>query len=108
MKITIDIPDALMIRAKKRAADLRRPVVAEHQASRQAIETAFRNDSGWGITTATLTEFWCVTTHPRCSGGPAQPAHARMFITKLLEDGDGVAWQPSPDFGLRLLQLRRS
>lgn len=26
MKTTIDIPDALMIRAKKRAAELRRPV----------------------------------------------------------------------------------
>lgn len=79
--------------------------VSEHQASRQVIEKAVQNDAGWGIACSIMTEFWCVTTHPRCSGGPAQPSQARMFITQLLEDGNGVVWQPSPDFGQRLLQL---
>lgn len=79
--------------------------VPQHQAARQAINSAVQNIAGWGIAMSTLTEFWCVTTHPRCSGGPAQPAQAGTFITNLLEDGGGIIWQPSADFGQRLLQL---
>jgi len=79
--------------------------VPEHLAARQAIESAVQNIAGWGIAMSTLGEFWCVTTHPRCSGGPAQPAQARTFISNLLDDGNGAVWQPSPDFGQRLLQL---
>jgi predicted nucleic acid-binding protein len=79
--------------------------IPEHQAARRAIESAVQNDAGWGIALPTVTEFWCVTTHPRCSSGPAKPAQARTFITNLLEDGGGNLWQPGADFGQRLFQL---
>jgi hypothetical protein len=52
-----------------------------------------------------VSEFWCVTTHPRCSGGPAPPAQARQFLFNLIEEGGGNVWQPGADFGQRLLQL---
>ena len=79
--------------------------VPEHRAARRAIESAIQNDAGWGIATSTVAEFWCVTTHPRCSGGPSLPAQARTFLMNLLEDGRGHIWQSGPDFGQRLLQL---
>lgn len=79
--------------------------VSEHQSARQAIEKACQNNAGWGIALPTVSEFWCVVTHPRCTGGPSVPDLARTFIPHLLEDGGGSVWQPGADFGLRLLQL---
>ncbi len=79
--------------------------VAEHQAARRAIQSACQNPAGWGVASSTVSEFWCVTTHPRCSGGPAPPAQARQFLFNLIEEGGGNVWQPGADFGQRLLQL---
>ena len=82
-----------------------RAAMPEHSAARRAIEKAVIHPQGWGIPLPCLAEFWSVVTHPAATGTPARPETAALFITNLVEDGGGTLWQPSADFGRRLLQI---
>ena len=79
--------------------------VPEHAAARAALERAFAQPQGWGIASPCISEFWCVVTHPSCSGRPSRPDEAIAFIESLVAEGNGEIWLPGRDFGTRLMQL---
>jgi predicted nucleic acid-binding protein len=76
----------------------------EHARARKAIARAAESDDGWGIASASLTEFWAVATHPASEGRPSTPSQAAAFIRALVQAGAQI-WLPGPGFGDRLLQL---
>jgi uncharacterized protein len=78
--------------------------MAEHARARKAITRAAEDDDGWGIASASLTEFWAVATHPASEGRPSTPSQAAAFIRALVQAGAQI-WLPGPGFGDRLLQL---
>jgi hypothetical protein len=75
----------------------------EHAAARRALEAAARHPDGWGITTASLLEFWSVVTHPAAGGRPSTPGEARDFIGALVEAGARLL-SPSPAVGQKVLE----
>ena len=77
----------------------------EHRAARLALEQATRAEEGWGISHASLAEFWSIVTHPAAMGRPSTGAEAAAFLTALLRAGGAQLWLPGPGFGERLLQL---
>ena len=82
-----------------------RAAVPEHRAARRALERAARAEAGWGISQASLAEFWSVVTHPAAAGRPSTAAEAAAFLTALRRDGGAELWLPGPGFGERLLRL---
>ena len=82
-----------------------RTSVPEHRAAQRALERAAGDQAGWGITQASVTEFWSVVTHTASAGRPSTPAEASAFLRSLLRDGDAHFWLPGPGFGERLLHL---
>jgi hypothetical protein len=44
------------------------------------------------------------STIPVATGIPATPGQASLFLANLLEDGNGIIWYPSADFGRQLFQ----
>jgi uncharacterized protein len=82
-----------------------RVALPEHRAARRALERAASSEAGWGISQASLAEFWSVVTHPAAAGRPATGAEASRFLMALIRDGGAHLWLPGPGFGERLLQL---
>lgn len=82
-----------------------RTAAREHTAARRAIERAATDDRGWGISLASVSEFWGVATHPAATGRPSTPSEAAGFIRALVDDGRMAIWGPGPGFSDRLLQL---
>jgi hypothetical protein len=82
-----------------------RASMPEHRAARRSLERAARSEKGWGVTQASLGEFWAVVTHPASSGRPSTGAEAAGFLFALLRDGGAQLWGPGPGFGERLLRL---
>ncbi len=80
-----------------------RAAVPEHGAARHALERAASDIEGWGITLASVVEFWSVVTHPAALGRPSTPAEATAFVDALTKAGAHL-WQPGPGFATRLLQ----
>ncbi len=76
----------------------------EHRGARRAIESASRDARGWGITIASVAEFWSVVTHPESRGGPSSAAKARGFLDALSTAGARM-WLPGEGFADRLLAL---
>lgn len=76
----------------------------QHRTARAAIERASLHPRGWGIALPSIAEFLAVVTHPSSAEGPSDPSQARRFIEVLLESGQGLIWQPRPDFGNRLAE----
>ena len=77
----------------------------EHRAARKAIEAAASDTRGWGISLASVCEFWSVVTHPSAAGGPSKPRQAKAFLTSLTETGGMQIWSPGVGFAARLMQL---
>ena len=81
--------------------------VAEHRAARRAVQRACDDARGWGVSVASISEFWSIVTHPAAGGGPSQPAEAADFIGSLVETAEMQVWLPHPGFAERLMQLAR-
>jgi len=79
--------------------------VREHRAAQRAIETAANDARGWGISLASVSEFWSIVTHPAARGAPARPSQAMSFMTSLIESGGMRVWLPRAGFAVRLMQL---
>lgn len=79
-----------------------RAAVPEHGAARRALERAARDAAGWGITLASVAEFWSVVTHPAAAGRASTPREAAAFVDALADAGAQL-WQPGPGFANRLL-----
>ena len=79
--------------------------VPEHAVARQALERAAAHRGGWGLSLATVAEFWRIVTHPRSVGGPSSGRAAAGFIHALVDQAGAELWQPGPVFGKRLVQL---
>lgn len=77
----------------------------EHRPAQRAIETAASDPRGWGISLASVSEFWSIVTHPAANGQPATPRLAMSFLTSLVETGGMQIWSPGVDFAARLMQL---
>ena len=77
----------------------------QHRAARRALDRAANDDAGWGITLASLAEFWSVITHPASTGRPSTPAEASAFLLSLVRSGGAQLWQPGAGFSDRLLAL---
>ena len=82
-----------------------RSAVPEHRRARRAIEGAANDARGWGISAATIGEFWSIVTHPEASGRPSSPKEAAAFLRSLAEGGGMQVWTPGTGFADRLLQL---
>ena len=82
-----------------------RTAVREHTAARRAIERASTDDRGWGISLASVSEFWGIVTHPAATGRPSTTSEAARFLRALVDDGRMEIWRPGPGFADRLLQL---
>lgn len=78
---------------------------SEHKAAKRAIEKAVAHRFGWGLAIPTLSEFWCVVTHPSSAGGPSSAADASAFLRSLLQTGGGQLWTPREGFSDRFLKL---
>lgn len=76
----------------------------EHRGARRAIERASRDASGWGLTLASVAEFWSVVTHPESRGGASSAVEARGFLGALSAAG-ARTWSPGVGFADRLLAL---
>lgn len=81
-----------------------RSATAEHRRARQAIERASRDRAGWGLSFASVSEFWAVVTHPGAGGRPSTGAEATAFVRALVDAG-AVLWLPGPGFAERLMQM---
>lgn len=81
-----------------------RSATAEHRKARRAIEHASRDRAGWGISFASVSEFWAVVTHPAAGGRPSTAAEATAFVTALVDAGAAL-WLPGPGFAERLMQM---
>lgn len=77
----------------------------EHAAARRALEQASRA-GGWGITLASVVEFWSVVTHPASRGGASTATQARGFLRGLI-DGGCRLWLPREGLAERLLDAAR-
>jgi hypothetical protein len=75
----------------------------EHKAAIKSLETAFSDPGGWGIAFPCIAEFWCVVTHPKCTGRPSKPKEAADFIASIIKDGDGQIWLPGHGFTERAI-----
>lgn len=82
-----------------------RAALPQHRAARRAIERAAGAETGWGISQASLAEFWSIVTHPASAGRPSSGAAASAFLASLVRDGGAQIWMPGPGFGDRLLHL---
>jgi predicted nucleic acid-binding protein len=82
-----------------------RSAVPEHESARRALETASGNSRGWGISVASISEFWGIVTHPAAAGGASKPEQARDFLRSLTETGGMRIWSAGGGFTERLLQL---
>lgn len=78
--------------------------VPEHTAARKAIERAFGDPRGSGISLPCIAEFLSVVTHPSAAGGPSTPEHAEKFITSLMESANVAIWMPHSGFPARYLK----
>lgn len=80
--------------------------LAEHQAARRALEGAANGDVGWGITLASVTEFWSVVTHRAFAGRPSTAREAAGLLDALRQAGAREIWTHDADFasipGLRV------
>lgn len=81
-----------------------RSSLPEHRSARAALERAGDDGRGWGITLATIAEFWSVVTH-RAAARPSTSEEATAFLAALKKDGGMQVWTPGPGFDDRLLQL---
>ena len=79
----------------------------EHAAARGALEQASRARGGWGITLASVVEFWSVVTHPASRGGPSTAGQARGFLRGLTDGGGCRVWLPREGIAERLLDAAR-
>jgi predicted nucleic acid-binding protein len=75
----------------------------ESRAARRVIDQAAKSPGGWGFTHNTITEFWCVVTHPAIEG-PSRPQQARDFLRGLTKVGAHIL-APADRFGERLAQV---
>ena len=82
-----------------------RSLVSEHGGARRAIEAACADPRGWGISLASVSEFWAVVTHRMSRGRPSRPGEASAFLRALVEDGGMQIWTPGVGFAERLSQL---
>jgi hypothetical protein len=96
--VVIAIDTNLLVYAHRRKAP-------EHRRAQRAIEAACADSRGWGISFASVSEFWAVVTHPACSGRPSSPAEASAFLRSLAEDGRMQTWPPGVGFAERLTQF---
>ena len=78
---------------------------AEHHVARRAIERACDDRRGWGISVASLSEFWSIVTHPSIPRRPSRPQEAAAFLHALMESGGMHIWTPGAGFAQRLVQL---
>jgi hypothetical protein len=60
-----------------------RRATPEHKAARRAIERARQSGLGWGMTDASLVEFYAVVTHPSARPPPARGAGRSVSRTRL-------------------------
>jgi hypothetical protein len=81
-----------------------RSATPEHRKAQKAIERATADLSQWGISLASLAEFWSIVTHPASAGGPSTGAQAAEFIRSLVEAGAQI-WLPGLGFAQRLMQV---
>jgi toxin-antitoxin system PIN domain toxin len=79
--------------------------VAKHQKAQQALQKACDEGRGWGVSAATVAEFWSIVTHPTARGRPSKPTEAAAFLSALTESGDMQVWAPGAGFAQRLAQL---
>jgi len=77
----------------------------EHEAARLALERAASGRDGWGISVATISEFWRTVTGSGFGPQPSTEEEAAIFIRALTDEAGAEVWQPGPGFGGRLLQL---
>ena len=82
-----------------------RSAVPEHARARRAIESAADDPHGWGISIASVAEFWAIVTHPAAAGRPSTPKEAADFLDSLAQEGGMQIWAPRAGFHGRLLQL---
>lgn len=75
----------------------------EHKAAIKSLEKAFSHPGGWGIAFPSIAEFWCVVTHPKCTGRPSRPEEAADFISTIITDGNGQIFLPSHGFAERVM-----
>ncbi|MGA2441565.1 MAG: PIN domain-containing protein [Tepidisphaeraceae bacterium] len=81
-----------------------RAAAPQHSMARKALEKAFHDTRGCGISLPCVTEFWSVVTHPSAADGPSTPALAHKFIRSLVEQAQVQIWLPSDGFAHRFLQ----
>ncbi|HEV8231656.1 MAG TPA: PIN domain-containing protein [Thermoanaerobaculia bacterium] len=82
-----------------------RSAAPENERARSAIERASADSRGWGISLASIAEFWTVVTHaPLVSGPPSTPREARRFLSALLDEAGGRLWMPREAFWERLVE----
>ncbi len=78
----------------------------ESERARRAIARASADPRGWGISLASLAEFWAVVTHdPLVSGPPSTAGEARRFLSALLDEAGGRLWMPQEAFSDRLVEI---
>lgn len=82
-----------------------RSLTHEHKAAIKSLENAFSSALGWGIAFPSIAEFWCIVTHPKCTGRPSRPDEAADFISTIINDGHGQIWLPSHGFTERAIHL---
>ncbi len=77
----------------------------ETERARRAVERASEDPRGWGISLASIAEFWAVVTHaPLVSGPPSTPGEVRRFLSALLDEAGGRLWMPREAFWQRLVE----
>lgn len=79
-----------------------RAATPQHEAAREALESASRDIGGWGLATASVLEFWSVVTHPSADGRPSTSGEAQGFIDALEEAGAKVL-SPGPALARRVM-----
>jgi len=82
-----------------------RAAVPQHRRARRAIERVAGDPGGWGVSIATISEFWSIVTHPHGAGRPSTAAQASSFVRVLVEDAAMQIWGPRAGFAERLMQL---
>jgi len=82
--------------------------VPEHVAARRAIENAFGDHRGCGISLPCIAEFLSVVTHPLSAGGASTPQRAGRFIDALVEQARVTIWIPQAGFAQRYLKTAAS
>ncbi len=77
------------------------PGAPAHRAALKAVERACSDPRGCGIAISSVSEFWCVVTHPAVRSVTAARDAAR-FLRDLASQGGVVTWVPEAGFGERL------